>query len=250
MTSQIELWLMTRGQGMILVSPDDVALIALPPRVPPSDIPHLEAVQPELADKLSKTINKRNLIVVHLHVSLPAQWQRYPWEGLTLKGRRLFGKVLFCRYASFSQSTPDHLLGSRVHVHSMWPDSASVTEILKPAIAAGHLRVRPAALAHPWPAQSWRDIWSLAVVAHGSDDIDIPAVDELGQPWSMPPLVHWPPVVILLACGNDSSLIRHAEQMLAAGAKAVIVGRAFWTCKPVSNRLLNSLKKCVMVSTL
>lgn len=223
MTSSTELWLVANRQGVSLVSEYGLARMAVSQVSLPNNTPHLESILPQLADVLSKIIAGSTLAVVCLHVSLPASWQLMPWESLTLGGRRLFGKVIYCRHATFENGVSTDL-GRTLHVHSLWPDTPLVAGILKPAIAEGRIRLRPAGLDWPLPRQTWRDVWALAIIGHGSDSPEIPALYESGAPWMLPPLAHWPEVVFLLACGADSSLIRHAEALLAAGAHAVVVG--------------------------
>ena len=223
MTSSTELWLLANRQGVSLVSALGLTIVSESQACPPNDSPHLESILPELADALVEAIDGSALAVVHLHVSLPVEWQFVPWESLTLGGRRLFGKVVYCRHANYGNGKLTNL-GSTLHVHSLWPDTSLVAGILRPAIAAGKVRLRPARLDWPLQRQTWRDVWALAIIGHGSDSPDVTALDETGAPWTFPPLPHWPDVIFLLACGADSSLIRHAESLLAAGAPAVVVG--------------------------
>ena len=223
MESSSELWLLANGQGISLVSAHAVTLVSTEQGAPPRDTPHLECVSPPLADALGVSIRRPGLTLVHLHTSLPEAWHLLPWEGLTLGGRRLFGKVLFCRNAE-PVYQPSTLRGELLHVHSLWPDAPLIGGILKRAIRTGKIRLRTAALDWPLPTQTWRNVWGMAVVGHGSDDPNIPAVAADGKPWAFPSGARWPDVVFLLACGTNSSLIRQARILLDAGARTVVVG--------------------------
>jgi hypothetical protein len=226
-----ELWLMANGQQMLLVSANGVTRLELDQATLPDDSPHLERVLPELADALAQDESAGTLTRVHLHSSLPAHWQNFPWERLTLGGRNLFGQAVFFRHASLGQPK-DKFCGNLLHVHSLWPDFGQVADILRPSIADGQMRLRPSGLDTSLLSHDWRDVWALAIVAHGSDDLAIPAVDASGEPWAFPAMSHWPQVVFLLACGADSSLIRHAQAMLDAGAHTVIVGEGTLDLRP------------------
>lgn len=223
MESSTELWLMANGRGISLVSAHAVTPISDSVVSPPEDATHLESAAPQLADVLRDRVRRPGLTLVNLHLGLPEAWQRMPWESLTLDGRKLFGKVLFCRHAK-PEAPPSTTTGRLLHVHSLWPDASLVAGILKRVIREGEVRLRPAALDWPLPSQTWRNTWALAVVGHGSDDPALPAQDEHGAPWRFPLLGRWPQVVFLLACGVDSSLVRQARTLLDAGARTVVVG--------------------------
>lgn len=182
-----------------------------------------QVLVPALAGLLGAALASAARVRLHLDAALPEAWHRCPYEYLRREGQTLHGRLTVSRYDPPAPGpTPliapgreivvlNHL--PRTDPEQPWRRALGLAQVIGPAAVGQYLR--QADLPH---------LAALIVVAHGTEDRDdhpFRAAD--GRSWALPTARGLPPLVILLACGDeDGNLIDLGRQLLAAGARTVI----------------------------
>lgn len=162
---------------------------------------------------------------LHLHRDLPDCWQLFPFEWLRLDGVSLHGRLAVSRLRP-----PDAIAPAPTSP----ADDVYLIELLSPGEPNPPSSVVSPGAAQIIPGRAVADLFlqrtdltglaALCVVAHGSERADAPAfrLDD-GTGWDLPMRRGLPPLVILLACGDDQgNLIGEARRALTAGALSVL----------------------------
>lgn len=162
-----------------------------------------------------------------LDAGLPAAWQAFAWEWTRdARGLPWAGRLLAERCAP-PEAAPPAAHGDGLWLLDLWPRQENVQpftdlhrcwriQARKRATAEQVLRHGLNGL--PPPA-------ALALIAHGSETADGPALrDPDGQPWQPPLPQPAPALVVLAACaGRDGNLIAEGRRWLKSGARSVLV---------------------------
>ena len=186
--------------------------------------PLLHALKAPLGRLLQEQLC-RGGVRLHLHRDLPDCWQLFPFEWLLFDGTPLHARLSVQRVRSPDAIAPVPVSPRRpVYIIEL----LGATETNRPS------RAIPAGMAQLLPNRAAADLFleradlsqlaMLCIVAHGSERADAPAfrLDD-GAPWELPMHRGLPPLVVLLACGDDQgNLIAEARRALAAGALAVL----------------------------
>lgn len=192
---------------------------------------------PALAQVLAERLDERpGLWRLHLGADLPEAWQRIPFESLLHRGQRLDARAQIVRQAAPLAAPPVPPRTAEVVIVDLWPEGeragadgrklfAGLAESVElPRILRGY----PMACAQ-LPQIDLSDKALLCVIGHGSEGRDAqPFRTETGEYWSLPLSQGLPPLVLLLACGDEQgNLLDYGGELLQAGAQAVLapVGR-------------------------
>ncbi len=182
-----------------------------------------QVLAPELGRLLGATLEQAGRVRLHLDAALPEAWHRCPYEYLRQDGQTLHGRLTVSRYAP-PVLVPNPLIDPgreivvlnhlpRTDPEQPWRRALGLAQVIGPAAVGQFLR--QADLPH---------LAALVVVAHGTEDRDdrpFRAAD--GRSWTLPTTRGLPPLVILLACGDEEgNLIDLGRQLLSAGARSVI----------------------------
>lgn len=167
--------------------------------------------------------------------ALPSSWQRLPFECLSYRGQRLDTLVQIIRHAPRIAEPPILPQTPEVIVVDQWPEAERGQNNGRPyftglleGVAQGRI-LRGEHIQAQWP---WLDLSMMAllcVIGHGSEG-------RAPQPFQVGPGCYWtlpldqglPPVVVLVACGDEQgNLLDYGRMLLAAGAQSVLapVGR-------------------------
>jgi len=195
---------------------------ALPPagqaatRLEPGQRALRECLPAPLAEVLLKTLPAQLVLAENL----PAAWTTLPWETLLMDGRPLLGRLGVVRYAPWP-TLPEPVCPGDIGLLDLLPRHEQWFR--------GHpaLANRIGAILH-LERGDLSDLGVLVIATHGrrQGDIDMPFRDHDGQPWGLPLERHFPPVVLLLACGDDrGDLLHYARRLLTRGARAVLAPR-------------------------
>ena len=187
----------------------------------------LEAVLPApLALWLAARLRQTPRLFLRLSTDLPAAWQRFPYEWLTLDGQPLHDRLRVWRHVPRTAEPVPPARTAPVALLDLWPGAAAVQPL------AG-LAVSPVD-AHRYDGRRWveallrtrdpRAFSALCLVVHGSERAGVlPFRLPDDTLWELPPTPPLPPLVILLACGGgDGNLLDYAATLLNRGANAVL----------------------------
>lgn len=188
------------------------------------------ALAEPLAVRLTALLGTADCLRLHLSCDLPAPWSDCPFEWLTLGGQSLFGRLIVERQAP-ARFDPAHPLDPESEITVL--NLIAPDEPIQPAdaVADGMVRIYDGlAAAEQWLAETdLTGVGALVVVAHGTEcDGAQPFRLHDGRHWGLPLESGLPPLVILMACGNDrGNLLVDGRRLLAAGANTVLapVGR-------------------------
>lgn len=183
------------------------------------------ALAEPLVARLTALLDTGGTLRLHLSRDLSAAWTDGPFEWLTLAGQPLFGRLIVERLAPalFDPAPPIAPEREVAVLNLIAPD-----EQIQPADALDATLVRiydgQAAVEHRLADMDPTRIGALIVIAHGTECDDEPPLRlPDGRPWSLPLERGLPPLVILMACGNDTgNLLVDGRRLLDAGAKAVL----------------------------
>ena len=236
-----DVWLLADGTDAVLWVADDRRVdgrvrlsLAQPSRLPtPPTLRELrdqgarwgldQVLVPALAGLLDAALAAAARVRLHLDAALPEAWHRCPYEYLRREGQTLHGRLTVSRHAPPALA-PSPLIAPgreivvlnhlpRTDPEQPWRRALGLAQVIGPAAVGQYLR--QADLPH---------LAALIVVAHGTEDRDdhpFRAAD--GRSWALPTARGLPPLVILLACGDeDGNLIDLGRQLLAAGSRTVI----------------------------
>lgn len=193
---------------------------------------------PDLAQVLTERLAERpGPWRLHLGTDLPKEWQQsIPFESLLHRGQRLEACVQIIRYAAPLATPPVLPRTSQVIFVDLWPDTERTgtagqklfDEPLAAVDIGAHLR-GPVDTRLELPKLDLSDTALLCVIGHGSEGLDArPFRTDMGEYWTLPVLQGLPPLVMLLACGDEQgNLLDYGHALLQAGAQAVLapVGR-------------------------
>lgn len=170
-----------------------------------------------------------------LSADLPPSWQRLPFECLSYRRQRLDTLVQIIRHVPRTAEPPALPLTHEVVIVDLWPEAERgnhhgqrwFTGLLG-EVASGRV-LRGERIAAQWP---WLDLSMaalLCVIGHGSEGCN-PKPFRIGpeDDWSVPLTQGLPPLVVLVACGDEQgNLLDYGRTLLAAGAQTVLapVGR-------------------------
>lgn len=178
-----------------------------------------------LATCLVSALGAADALRLHLSRDLPPDWQDCPFEWLTLDGQSLFGRLIVVRQAPTRFDPYAPLAPERAFAVL---NLLASDEPIQPADALpdGAARIYDGlAAVEQWLAASDpTTLGVLAVVAHGTEcDGERPFRLPDGRHWGLPLDRGLPPLIILLACGNDEgNLLVDGQRLLDAGAAAVL----------------------------
>lgn len=166
-----------------------------------------------------------------LSADLPPAWQRLPFECLTHRGRGLDTRIQIIRYTPRTADPPTLPRTPEIVIADVWPEEERVpvagrrrfTGLLE-GVTSGRVLRGVDRINAQWP---WLDLSMaavLCVIGHGSEGSD-PQPFRIGpeQYWTLPLTQGLPPVVILVACGDEQgNLLDYGQSLLAAGAQTVL----------------------------
>ncbi len=240
-------WIWPEGAGVRWWTPEETGVLAVESPGDPAivgqlsmlrdhgtRVPLAQALDARLA-KLLETLLRKQPAGLHLRLSrdLPDAWQVFPFQWLTWRSRGLMGRLLVSRHAPRVWSPPAQPHCRDAAILNLWPSTGTgrrrgpfgnlgALDGVQVLIGAGPARhfIRHADLSQ---------FSLLCVIAHGSEipgDRPFRLADE--SLWSLPEDERLPPVVLLLACGDDRhNLLEYGRTLLDAGAECVLapVGR-------------------------
>lgn len=173
---------------------------------------------------------------LHLDADLSEAWQRIPFESLWHRGQRLDARVQIVRRAAPLAAPPVPPRTAEVVLVDLWPDAERIgadgrklfaglgESVESPRILRGY----PMTCAQ-LPQLDLSDKALLCVIGHGGEGRDArPFRADAGESWTLPLSQGLPPLVLLLACGDEQGhLLDYGHALLQAGAQAVLapVGR-------------------------
>jgi hypothetical protein len=186
----------------------------------------LEAVLPApLAIWLAARLRQTPRLSLRLSTDLPAAWQRFPYEWLTLDGQPLHDRLRVWRHVPRTAEPVPPARTAPVALLNLWPGDAAVQPLadlaVSPVDAHCYDGREVEALLR---TQDPRRFSALCLVVHGSERADVlPFRLPDDTLWELPPTPPLPPLVILLACGGgDGNLLDYAAALLNRGANAVL----------------------------
>ena len=178
-----------------------------------------------LADWLTVRLRQTSRLSLRLTADLPAAWQRFPYEWLTLDGAPLHDRLRVWRKVPRTAEPPVPVRSAPVALLNLWRHSDPVQPLAGLAVSpvAVHRydgRRESEALLR---SQDVRAYSALCLIVHGSEPRDIlPFKLPDRTLWELPP-VPLPPLVILLACSDSNGkLIDYAATLLQRGAVTVL----------------------------
>ncbi len=183
------------------------------------------ALRASLAGLLADLLSRHAVLRVHLHPALPASWHLFPFEWLRSDGQTLHGRISVHRMRA-----PDTVALAPISPNR----DCVVLDLLPPRELCSPSRSIPdgvaqiisgeAAVSHFLASADLTALAALCLVAHGTEQGDGPAFRlPDGRPWSLPVERGLPPLVVLLACGDDQgNLIAEGRRALDAGADVVL----------------------------
>jgi hypothetical protein len=189
-----------------------------------------QALPPVLAEVLRASLQESESVRLRLAADLPESWARYPFEWLRHQRNPLQGRVLVERWVPKQPRSSDCLGDGTVAVVDLWPED----EPVRPGDAlishdSTDVYFGPAVALNFFARADLSRLSLLVVLSHGSEaNAAAPFVVADGRPFELPLIYGLPPVVLLLACGNeDGNLLDYGRTLLDAGARTVIapVGR-------------------------
>ncbi|MEA3641651.1 MAG: hypothetical protein VBE63_17160 [Lamprobacter sp.] len=201
------------------------------------------ALAAPLGERLADLLSQGHRLCLHLSEALDTSWQQCPYEWMHANGNPVFGALLVERYAA-KQATPLAPVhpGRRCVVLNLLASNEPIQPVDRlPAGIAQIIDGYPAASCF-LEKTDIAELAALVVVSHGTES-------STQQPFRLPDGRHWtlpthrglPPLVILLACGNDQgNLVWDSPRLLAAGAHTCLapLGRP---CPDAAGQLLAAL---------
>lgn len=178
-----------------------------------------------LSDRIADVLSSGNRLRLHLSRSLNAIWQRCPFEWMSFDGRPLFGILLVERSARV-ESAPLRPIDPKRPLVIL--NLLSADEPIQPThlLPSGVAQVIDgcAAVNYFLNRVDVEQLGALVVVAHGTESSkESPLRLPDGGSWALPTHRGLPPLVILMACGNDDgNLVWDAHRLLAAGVQTVL----------------------------
>ena len=185
------------------------------------------ALQDPLGPVLAETLREHGRVILNLTADLPSPWHACPFEWLQLDGHPIHGRLLVARHHP-RRATPAPPAATReTVVCDLWPGEeafAPLVEALRAAVQ-GPPVLRGRAEVEGFLAHSGAASWAAwVVVAHGTEKGQVApfALPDAGT-WALPTAAGLPPLVVVLACGDDvGNLMEYGRSLLAAGARTVI----------------------------
>ncbi|WP_200246712.1 hypothetical protein [Lamprobacter modestohalophilus] len=201
------------------------------------------ALAEPLGERLADLLSQGHPLRLHLSEALDVLWQQCPYERMHAGGNPLFGTLLVERYAAKETQPrpPIHPSRSIVVLNLLSADEPiQPTQSLPQGIAQiidGYTAVR-----YFLEKADVAELGALVVVSHGTESLtQQPFRLPDGRSWTLPTHRGLPPLVILLACGNDEgNLVWDAPRLLSAGAQTCLapLGRP---CPEAAGRFLAAL---------
>lgn len=181
-----------------------------------------------LGERLVTALAQHERVMCYLDRHLASAWHDCPYEWLSLDGQPLLGRLTVVRDCPVAQPPelplrPDREIGVLNLLDSAEPVQPAAAV---PPGAARILDGLPAS-EHYLRQVDLTALAALVVIAHGTEQggaqpFRLPG----GTTWALPVERGMPPLVILLACGNDQgNLLLDSQRLLAAGARAVLAPR-------------------------
>ncbi|OAD22764.1 hypothetical protein THIOM_001421, partial [Candidatus Thiomargarita nelsonii] len=183
-----------------------------------------------LADELSEYLIKYSSVRLHIAQNVPDDWQRLP----------LPGDLLVSRYAQYTATPPRLPTAPTAVLLNFWESDDSFESIFSDT-------------SETIDAHSSQDFAKtedlsalslLCVISHGTEqDNEKPfrLADE--QTWALPLNRGLPPLVILLACGNNKgNLLDYGQTLLEHGAQTVLAPLGQLNAKHAANFLQTFLE--------
>ncbi|QVL49489.1 MAG: hypothetical protein KFB96_02925 [Thiocapsa sp.] len=178
-----------------------------------------------LAERIADVLRTGHRLCLHLSGSLDAIWQCCPYEWMSFDGQPVFGQLLVERSAPVETTPlpPTHPQRPIVILNLLSADEPIQPTHMVPSgvaqIIDGH-----AAVDYFLNKADVSALGALIVVAHGTESsAESPLRLPDGCSWALPTQRGLPPLVILMACGNDDgNLVWDAHRLLAAGARTVL----------------------------
>lgn len=192
---------------------------------------------PALAQVLAERLDERpGPWRLHLGADLPETWQKIPFESLWYRGQRLDACAQIIRHAAPLATPPVPPRTAEVVLVDLWPederigaDGRKLFAGLGESVELPRILRGDPMICVQLPQLDLSDKALLGVIGHGSEGRDArPFRAETGEYWSLPLSQGLPPLVLLLACGDENgNLLDYGKTLLQAGAQAVLapVGR-------------------------
>ncbi|MFO1419583.1 MAG: hypothetical protein U1F59_01225 [Candidatus Competibacteraceae bacterium] len=242
-------WFWREGQAVRWWTPQATGTLPLDPLAPAANgrAPTLAdppercllatTLAPALAQVLTERLDERpGPWRLHLGADLPEAWQRIPFESLLHRGQRLDARAQIVRRAAPLATPPVPPRTAEVVIVDLWPNAERIgadgrklfaglgESVELPRILRGY----PMTCAQ-LPQLDLSDKALLCVIGHGGEGRAArPFRADAGESWTLPLSQGLPPLVLLLACGDEQgNLLDYGHALLQAGAQAVLapVGR-------------------------
>jgi len=173
-------------------------------------LPSEEQLPRTIAEELSEYLIKYSSVRLHIAKNVPDNWQRLP----------LPENLLVSRYAQCSATPPRLATKQKGVLLNFWEKddfcdcfSSKTAKMIPGAAAQGFAET-----------ENLSALSLLCVISHGTEqDNEKPFLLGEGQTWALPLNRGLPPLVILLACGNNKgNLFDYGQTLLKHGAQTVL----------------------------
>jgi len=165
-----------------------------------------------LAEELSEYL-RNSSVRLHLAKNVPDNWQRLPWENVP-------GDLLVSRYAQYAATPPRLPIAPTAVLLNFWESDDFCDGFFSDATET----------IYGYAAQEFAETENLSaksllcVISHGTEQgNEKPFRIAEEQTWALPLNRGLPPLVILLACGNNKgNLLDYGQTLLEHGAQTVL----------------------------
>lgn len=247
-------WLWQEKDGVRWLTPSDTGFL---PIILPSNVvisnssdlrdlqqkPMYSVLQPELCQILSQQLQKYpNGLRLHLGADLPKEWQTFPFQWLHLEdGKNLQGRLIVERYTPRIADFPNSKFpsSSKVAIVNLLPKSeATYFKGVKQVKGKGPVK-------HFWHSKNLLSFSMLCVIVHGSEQANaLPFRLEKGELWELPTEQGFPPLVLLIVCGDEQgNLVDYGKTLLDLGVQTVIAPIGQLDAPPSAEFLKTFLEK-------
>jgi len=190
-------------------------------------VPLEKALAKPLGEHLAGLLRRFQGLRLCLTQDLADSWHNYPYEWLSLDGEPLQGRLLVARQVPRDAAPARAVQAPTVVAINLWPVSEKIQPLdaLSPRPGLRIIDSANAAAAEAFLSQTDPATYAvLCVLCHGSEATGAPPFQlPDGCPWRLPTAQGMPPLVILLACGNDAgNLIDYGRELLEVGAQTVL----------------------------
>lgn len=186
-----------------------------------------KALAKPLGEHLAGLLRRFPSLRLCLTQDLADAWHTFPYEWFSLDGAPVLGRLLVARQVPRDAAPARPVYVPTVVALNLWPASEAIQPLdeLPPQPGLRIIDSANAAAAEAFLSQTDPATYGvLCVLCHGSEATGAPPFRlPDGRPWRLPTAHGMPPLVLLLACGNDAgNLIDYGRELLAVGARTVL----------------------------